>query len=152
MRWDSRELRVFNQRLEQVALHSRIQPGRFTKSLGLGGGASRVQATLDYWGGRAAELGPSCQLWAKGLIQRRQHEGIRSLMGLVQLLDKHSPRALNAACARACACELWRLRDIRTLLASTQTPIQPQLPFATEHPVLRDLTEYGEFVAAHCKT
>jgi transposase len=152
VRWDSRELRVFNQRLEQVAFHSRIQPGRFTKSLGLGGGASRVQATLDYWGGRAAELGPSCQLWAKGLIQHRQHEGIRSLMGLVQLLDKHSPRAINAACARACACELWRLRDVRTLLTSTQTPVQPQLPFNDAHPVLRDLTEYADFINNHCKT
>jgi hypothetical protein len=71
-------------------------------------------------------------------------------MGLVQLLDKHSPRAINAACARACACELWRLRDIRTLLASTQTPIQTQLPFATQHPVIRDLNEYADFIRNHC--
>ncbi len=32
-RWDSRCLRIFNERLEQVAMHTRIEPGKFSRCL-----------------------------------------------------------------------------------------------------------------------
>ena len=65
-------------------------------------------------------------------------------MGLVQLIDQHSFRAVNAACARALAKEAWRLRDVRALLDSTE--IQTHLGFAQCHPLIRNLSEYGIFI------
>jgi hypothetical protein len=37
VRWDSRCVRIFNERMEQVAMHTRIEAGKFSRSLGAGG-------------------------------------------------------------------------------------------------------------------
>ena len=41
VRWDARYVRIFNRRSEQVAIHTRLEPGRFSRSLGRAGGARR---------------------------------------------------------------------------------------------------------------
>jgi hypothetical protein len=115
--------------------------------LGVGGGAGRLQSNIDYWLGRACELGGPCAQWASGLSQRRGIESIRSLMGLVSLTDKHSFRAVNHACARAVAADLWRLRDVRALLQTGE--LQTQFSFSQEHPLIRNLNEYGLFIKTH---
>jgi hypothetical protein len=144
VRWDQQEVRIYNTRWEQIQLHRRAAPGHFSKVLGIGGGQGTLQANLDHWLGRASELGRDCAQWAQGLVQQRGIEAMRSLMGLVSLSDKHSFRTLNAACARALAQNAWRLRDVRALLDSCE--IQAQLEFATHHPLIRDLSEYGIFI------
>ncbi|HEX2697333.1 MAG TPA: IS21 family transposase [Anaerolineales bacterium] len=144
VRWDAREVRLFNQRWEQIQLHRRLEPGRFSKVLGIGGGAGRLQSNLDYWLKRAGNLGSACQQWSQGLVQRRGFEAIRSLMGLVSLTNKHSFRLVNDACSRAMARDTWRLRDVRALLQSCE--IQTHLAFAAQHPLIRNLSEYGHFI------
>jgi hypothetical protein len=62
-------------------------------------------------------------------------------MGLVNLTQKHSFKALNEACAKAHAQGTWRLRDVRTLLQNPGAP--SQLNFLEDHPLIRDLSEYG---------
>src|ERR1700724_4580465 len=37
VRWDSRCVRIFNERMEQVGMHTRQEPGKFSHSLGAGG-------------------------------------------------------------------------------------------------------------------
>lgn len=144
VRWDLREVRIFNQRWEQIQMHRRLEPGKFSKVLGIGGGQGALQSNLDYWLSRAGQLGPPCAQWAQGLVHKRGFEAIRSLMGLVSLLDHHSFRALNQACARALAKDAWRLRDVRALLDSTE--VQTHLAFAEHHPLIRNLSEYGIFI------
>ena len=143
-RWDGREVRLFNERWEQIALHRRLEPGQFSKVLGLGGGVGTLQANLQYWLERASALGPDCAHWAQTLTQQRGIEAIRSLMGLVSLSDRHSFPTLNGACAKAIAKGAWRLRDVRALLEACE--IQAQLEFAHQHPLIRDLSEYGIFI------
>jgi len=143
-RWDGREVRVFNLRWEQLCLHARLEPGRFSRSLGVGGGTGTLQANLDYWTGRAQQLGAPCAHWAQTLIAQRGPLAIRSLMGLVNLTQKHTFKALNEACAKAHAQGTWRLRDVRTLLQNPGAPTQ--LNFLEDHPLIRDLREYGIFV------
>jgi transposase len=144
VRWDQREVRLFNARWEQIQIHRRLEPGQFSKVLGIGGGQGSLQANLNYWLGRSSELGSCCAQWAQGLVQKRGIEAMRSLMGLVSLSDKHSLRALNEACARGVAKQTWRLRDVRALLDSGE--IQMQMGFAHQHPLIRDLSEYGIFI------
>jgi|NGEPerStandDraft_6_1074524.scaffolds.fasta_scaffold32054_2 transposase len=144
VRWDQREVRIYNGRWEQIQLHRRLTPGQFSKVLGIGGGQGTLQANLAYWLRRASELGNDCAQWAQGLVQRRGIEGMRSLMGLAALSDKHSFRSLNAACARAVAKDAWRLRDVRALVDSCE--IQTQLALAEHHPLIRELSEYGIFI------
>jgi len=144
VRWDAREVRIFNQRWEQLQLHRRLAPGQFSQVLGIGGGAGRLQSNLDYWLGRATRLGADCAQWAQGLVARRGVEAIRSLIALTALVDTHSFRAVNQACARARQQDLWRLRDVRALLSTPQPPVQ--LSFAEHHPLIRNLSEYGVFI------
>jgi transposase len=144
VRWDQREVRLFNERGEQIQIHRRLEPGQFSKVLGIGGGQGTLQANLQYWLGRAGELGSSCAQWSRVIVQQRGLEAMRSLMGLVSLSDKHSFRALNEACDRALAKEAWRLRDVRALLQSHE--IQTELVFAQHHPLIRELSEYGLFI------
>jgi transposase len=143
-RWDQREVRLFNQRWEQIQIHRRLEPGQFSKVLGIGGGQGTLKANLDYWLQRASVMGTDCQQWAQQLVQQRGIEAMRSLMGLVGLLDRHSFRAINQACARAAAKAAWRLRDVRALLDSCE--VQTQLAFAQHHPLIRPLSEYGVFI------
>jgi hypothetical protein len=101
---------------------------------------------LDYWLKRATELGGPCGLWAQGVLERKGPIGLRSIMGLVGLVDHHSFKILNDACASALAHGAWRLRDVRALLDQRQRQVQTHLAFAQSHPLIRDLAEYGLFI------
>ena len=146
VRWDSREVRVFNQRWEQIKLHAHLQPGQFDKVLGLGGGHGPLERQLDYWLERAQELGAPCGQWSQGVLQHKGPLGLRSIMGLLGLADQHSFKTLNDACASALSRGAWRLRDVRALLDQRQREVQTHLSFAQSHPLIRNLAEYGLFI------
>jgi transposase len=145
-RWDTRCVRVFNPRWEQIQMHVRLQPGQFTKVKGLGGGAGSLEQNISYWVKRAGELGQPCADWAQGLVEQRGPIAIRSLIGLVHLSEQHSCKALNQACACALSRGAWRLRDIRHLLSQPQPSVQIHFGFAKSHPLIRNLAEYGVFI------
>jgi len=143
-RWDAREVRVFNLRWEQILFHRRLEPGQFSEALGVGGGRGTLQANLDYWVARAGELGAPCAQWSQGLVQQRGPAAIRSLMGLAALTRQHTFQAVNQACARALSHNLWRLKDVRAFLHNPA--VQTHLPFVENHPLIRNLREYGLFI------
>jgi transposase len=145
-RWDGREVRVFNPRWEQIALHSRLAPGKFSKCLGLGGGEGPLERQMEYWLKRAQELGGPCGLWAQGVLESKGPLGLRTILGLVGLVDHHSFKTLNDACASALSRGAWRLRDVRALLDQRQREIQTHLAFSQSHPLIRNLAEYGVFI------
>lgn len=146
VRWDSREVRIFNQRWEQIKLHAHLLPGQFDKVLGLGGGHGPLQRQLDYWLNRAEELGQPCGQWSRGLLERKGPIGLRSIMGLIGLTKEHSFKTINEACASALSRGAWRLRDVKALLEQRQREIQTHLAFAQSHPLIRNLAEYGLFI------
>ena len=144
-RWDGREVRLSTERGEPLRMYARLEPGRFTDPLGVGGGRGSLEANLDYWLKRAGELGEPVARWAHGLVEQRGPAAIRSLMGLVALHEVHSFKALNTACATALSRGVWRLRDLRQLL-ERPTGVQTQLDFMEDHPLIRNLAEYGLFI------
>jgi hypothetical protein len=86
VRWDSRCMRVFNQRMEQIQNHTRIEPGRFSRALGAGGLHAPVISSCHYWISRAGVLGEECAQWAQGAFDLRGAESLRSIMGLCGLI------------------------------------------------------------------
>lgn len=146
VRWDSREVRIFNLRWEQIKLHAHLLPGQFDKVLGQGGGHGPLERQVTYWQHRAQEMGEPCGQWAQGVLNLKGPLGIRSIMGLIGLADHHSFKALNDACASALSRGAWRLRDVRTLLDQRQREVQMHLAFAQSHPLIRNLAEYGLFI------
>jgi transposase len=149
-RYDSREVRIFARQpdgtLKHIQVHRRLEPGQFTNPRGIGGGAGSLHANLDYWQKRASNLGSSCQRWADTLVRNRGIESMRSLIGLVSLVERHSFCAVNQACERALAKGALRLRDVRALLQARE--IQTQITFDEHHPLIRNLSEYGVFIRA----
>ena len=145
-RWDGREVRIFNLRWEQIKLHTHLKPGQFDKVLGVGGGHGPLERQMDYWLGRAQQLGAPCGQWSQGVLQHKGPLGLRSIMGLIGLSDHHSFKTLNDACASALSRGAWRLRDVRALLEQRQREVQTHLSFAQSHPLIRNLAEYGLFI------
>lgn len=148
VRYDSRQVQIFIQQkdttLKLIQTHRRLEPGQFTNARGLGGGHGPVQRQLQYWLGRAQQMGTACAQWARELARQRGIDGIRSLMGLVHLTEHNTYAALNEACAKASAKGTWRLRDVKALLNSRET--QSQFSFQEHHPLIRNLSEYGLFI------
>jgi hypothetical protein len=95
--------------MEQVAMHTRIEAGKFSRSLGTGGLSAPVLSSCRYWINRAAVLGESCGDWARAAFNARGSESLRAIMGLCELIRKHSAVALNAACAKAIKSSTRRL-------------------------------------------
>lgn len=146
VRWDNRCVRIFNDRWEQLVMHAKLEPGKFTEVRGIGGGRGTLEQNLSYWRKRAGELGQPCGDWAQGLVEQRGPTAIRSLMGLVGLSHKYSFKTLNQACACALSRGAWRLRDIRALVEQPQPGVQTHFQFAQTHPLIRNLAEYGLFI------
>jgi transposase len=142
VRWDLRLVRVYNSRMEQIALHARQQPGRFStdplhihsrKRSAIENGA---QWLLD----RARVLGLHSGTWAEAMMKHRGPEGIRVLQGFLQLAAKHVPINVEAAAELALAHGVWHLHDLKSLLKNPTT--QDRFEFAQQHPLIRDLSHY----------
>jgi len=144
VRWDSRVVRIFNNRWEQVAIHAKAEPGRFRtnahhipreKVSGVERGTDALLREVGF-------IGPHTRQWSQAMIQARGIEGVRVLVGLKALAGKHKTQALEEACRKALAHGAYRLRTIRELL-KRQTPTQKQFDFLEEHPVIRPLSDYS---------
>ncbi|MBA4150857.1 MAG: IS21 family transposase [Verrucomicrobia bacterium] len=141
-RWETRLVRIFNQRMEQIAVHARQQPGNFsTDPVHI---HSRKRAAIengsDWLLDRARLIGKHSGTWAEVMMKNRGPQGIRVLQGFLQLAAKHAPINVEAATQLALTHGGWHLHDIKSLL---QRPCaQDQFEFVQEHPLIRDLSHY----------
>jgi hypothetical protein len=146
VRWESRLVRVFNQRREPIALHALAEPGKFTTDpTHLHSPYRRVvQESLAHLLDRARLIGPQTGSWAQSMVQQRGPIGTRVLHGLLSLAQKHPVKELEQAAQKALHHGTWRLRDLRALLE--QSPPTPQLDFLETHPLIRNLDTYRDCV------
>lgn len=150
-RWDARTVRIYDSRMQQIALHVRSEPGRFRtdqrhindrKITGVERGATWLLHKADRIGTQAAH-------WAQAMVQHRGIEGVRVLQGLVSLANKHPEKQINRACEIALSHGAFRLRTIRQLIqrGADRADEQGQLQgFIDEHPIIRSLSDYGQLV------
>ncbi|MEW8389337.1 MAG: hypothetical protein AB2660_17615 [Candidatus Thiodiazotropha sp.] len=70
----------------------------------------------------AKDVGDDVLIWVKVILSRKQHEqqAYRVCLGLLNLSRQYEPQRLNKACAIANAHQLYRLKQIRTILQSNQ--------------------------------
>lgn len=145
VRWDSRCVRIFNERMEQVQIHTRIEPGKFSRCLGAGGLSAPVRSSCKYWVNRATVLGEQCGQWAQTTVDARGPEALRSIMALCALIKKHSAAVLDTACGKALKSGARRLKDIKRLIGEQAT--QSDFGFVQSHPLIRDLKTYSDFIS-----
>ena len=147
VRWDGRIVRIFNLRMEQIAVHVQCDPGRFSthnkhihdKKI------SKVERGAKWLLQRTGLIGPRAHRWAKAMLQSRGIQGLRVLVGLQSLAGRYSGREIDRACEIALSYDAFRLRTIRELLKRGGNK-QESFEFLTEHEIIRDMADYGQLV------
>ena len=149
VRWDSHTVRVFNQRLEQIAFHARSEPGRFsTQNRHIPAEkVSGVERGTTWLLQRASLIGPQADRWAQQMLAARGIQGVRVLVGLLSLASQHPSESIERACEVAASHGSYRLKAVRQLIRQGGSE-QEQFAFIEQHPIIRDLTEYGRLVQA----
>lgn len=145
-RWDAKMVRLFNDRMEAIAVHVRAQPGKFRTDPAHIHSHKRtlIERGAEWILDRCRLLGQGAGTWAESLYQQRGPESLRVLQGLLALAEKHPAPQLDQACQLALTHGAWRLRDLRELLA--RPVAQEQFAFIETHPLIRDLQAYDNLV------
>ena len=144
VRADLRLVRIFNQRMEPIALHTRHEPGRFaTDPAHIHSNKRRiVERGVEWMLQRAALVGTATGTWANSMYRQRGVEGVRVLQALLALVEKHPPGQVVRACARALEAGGWHLRDVREVLDAPSP--QVQFDFLRHHELIRPLDHYQQ--------
>jgi hypothetical protein len=134
--------------MQPIAVHTKQEPGRFStprqyiaseKISAVERGAAWLLDKVTI------RLGPHSTAWAEAMIKARGVEGVRVLQGLLSLAGRHPASAIEQACEIAIGYGAYHLRTIRSLL-KRQAPKQEVLPFLSDHPMIRPMSEYGQLV------
>jgi transposase len=145
-RWDAKMVRLFNERMEPLAVHVQAEPGKFQTDPAHIHDHKRtlIERGADWILDRCRLLGQGAGTWAETLYQQRGPESLRVLQGLLALAEKHPAPQINQACQLALTHDAWHLRDLRELLA--RPVAQEQFGFIETHPLIRDLKAYDNLV------
>lgn len=151
VRWDSRLVRVFNSRFEQIAVHPKVEPGRFNTSRShlADQKISAVERGAEYMLRKALCIGAEASLWARAMLDERGIEGVRVLQGFLHLAKKYPARDINRASRTAREAGMFRLRSLRELIKRNSD--QREFEFAESHPIIRPLSEYQELIIVSFK-
>jgi transposase len=142
VRQETRLLRLFNTRREQIALHAVAEPGKFTTDPAHLHSRKRhiIERGADYLLERCRTIGPLTGTWAEAMHQTRGPQSLRVMQGLLQLAEKHPAIELEKAARVATHHGTWRLRDLKRLLALPGNVVQ--MDFLESHPLIRSLEAY----------
>ena len=146
-RWDGRLVRIFDHRFQQITVHAKEEPGRFrTRPEPIPAEKiNGIERGPVWWLRRVGSLGPHTKQWAEAMLEVRGIPGVRVLMGLHHLWQRHSTPVIEEACRIAQTHGAYRLRVIRKLIQHQGVP-QKQFEFIQEHPIIRRLSDYGDLV------
>ena len=82
-------------------------------------------------------------------MEERGIQGVRVLNGLLSLTTGHSAAQMESACELAVSHGAYRLKMLRQLLSQ---PIrQENFEFMEEHPLIRKMADYQEFIKVNFK-
>lgn len=148
VRWDSHSVYIYNMRMERIGVHARQAPGEFSTRSGdiASEKISGVERGAAHHLARASRIGPGAKRWAEEVIGTRGVEAVRVLMGLLSLTRRFEWSAIDAACEIASRSKEFRLRTIRRLIERGAGTRQEEFTFTQEHQIIRNLSEYQQFV------
>jgi len=147
VRWDSRLVRVFDNRMNLISTHAKQPEGKFSthREHIASEKISPVERGTDWLLQKTSVIGPETKAWTLGLVANRGVQSVRVLHGLLNLSHKHSSKEIEQACQTAHANGCYRLKSIRQLIKHGADQ-QQSFEFLDEHPLIRNLSEYGNLV------
>jgi hypothetical protein len=148
VRWDGRLVRIFDAKMQPIATHVQRDPGRFsthqehivTEKI------NAVERGTGWLLQQIRRIGPCATRWAEALVATRGIESVRVLQGLRSLAGRHPSSAIERACDIAVSHGEFRLRTLRGLI-ERNAPKEPEIEFTDNHPLIRPLSEYSDFIS-----
>jgi hypothetical protein len=148
-RWDERLVRLFDSKMRPIAVHVQLPPGRFSTHHAhiLAEKMSNVERGATWLLAQAERIGPQARAWAGKMLEARGIQGVRVLMGLLSLKNRHERLQIERACEVASGHGVWHLRSLRQLIRQGQAaPVQQRFDFAEQHPIIRPVADYGQWL------
>ena len=149
-RWDGRLVRLFDERMRPIAVHAQQSAGRFSTLPAhiLPEKISGIERGTGWMLGRVERIGPEAKRWAEKMLEERGIQGVRVLLGLLSLAQRHSPFRIEDACAIAASHGAYHLASLRRLITEKAPLVttQQSFAFASEHPLIRPVADYGQWV------
>jgi len=148
VRYDARTVSIFNQRMEQITIHARKEPGQFStcaehipkEKIG------NPERGNEWMLRKAARIGEAAHAWACAMLQNRGIPGTRVLNGLLSLTDKYPAGAINQGCLRALDGGVFSMQDLKAHIIHANDNQQQTFAFLQSHPLIRDLHEYEQTI------
>lgn len=146
LRWNDRVVRMLNHRQMQIAIHPRLERGKFStlaehiapsKINGIERGAQYLMQKVKL-------LGPQSTRWAEGALTEHGVPGMRIIQGLLSLTRKYESHDIERAAETAWRSGSFRCRTLKRLLENGGAR-QQTMEFMDEHPVIRPILEYDQF-------
>ncbi|HEV58127.1 MAG TPA: IS21 family transposase [Phycisphaerales bacterium] len=147
VRWDSHLVRIFNSKMESIAVHVQVEPGTFqTQDRHLHDKKiSQVEKGTVWLLRRSTLIGTHVEQWARQMLETRGISGVRILVGLLSLTRSYTRDQIDQACSVALTHGAIRLKTLRQLL-ERGGPVQQQFAFLDEHPIIRPMADYESVV------
>ena len=144
-RWDARVVRIFNRKMEPIAVHCRVETGRFAQEPAFipKEKISSIEKGVDFLLYKARRIGLETGRWAEAMHEARGIQGIRAMVGLLSLAKRYEAERIEEACRVARSHGAFRLRVLRELL-KRRPPEQRSIEFVSVHPIIRDMSTYAQ--------
>jgi len=147
VQWDSRIVRILNERFETLAVHPRIEIGRFStlsKHI-VKEKIHSIEQGAKYLLGKVRLIGPQAMRWSEAVLSEHGIQGMRIIQGLLSLTRTYECSEIERACETAWRNSCFRYRALKRLMKEQQAS-QQTMEFMDEHPAIRPMSEYGEFL------
>ena len=144
-RWDGMMVRIFDLKMEQIAIHTRLEKGKFSQVLGVGGCRGSVAESVNYYRNRVIGMGDHTLRWADALIAKCSDTALRRLQGLLSLKQKHTKAQINEAARKANIHGQHTLKELRLWLSNPHD--QEVFAFLEQHELIRNPQSYDSIAA-----
>jgi transposase len=148
-RWDGRLVRLFDSKMHSIAVHVQLPPGRFSTQNAhiVPEKMSNVERGANWLLNQVDRIGSQARAWAEAMLKARGIAGVRVLMGLLNLGNRHPRAQVERACEVASGHGAWHLRSLRQLIERGRAaPVQQNFEFTQEHPIIRPVADYSRWL------
>jgi len=144
VRYTNSLVRIFNHRMQEIALHVRAEPGRFSTQKGHipYEKISNPERGNAFMLRKTDQLGGNAGAWARAMLINREIPGVRVLNGLLQLADKYTATAIDKGCKTALEMNAFHLKELKEYIRNDYQTEQLKFEFLEEHPLIRQMDDY----------